>query len=60
MTREDRKLLEQLREMFGRTWFTAKLARVSIDQLKELAKKGYLESGKAVACSTINFKIKDR
>ena len=54
---DDEQELAEIQRKFGHTWFTSKMVGISKDRLQDLERKGYLESGKSLASSCVNFRL---
>lgn len=62
MSEKDKEVVEKLRSMFGRGWFTASMCRLlglNRARLLELADAGYLDASKH-AYGPVNFHVKDK
>jgi hypothetical protein len=53
------ELLSRLRKEFGKTWFTATMAKTRLAVLQELSLRNILEASKSRPSGSVNFKVKD-
>jgi hypothetical protein len=54
----DKDVIQKLFEQFGYTWFTAKMARMSLAELRRLEHEGYLDLSKGMHTSNLNFRVR--